>query len=155
VNVEAKRRLKLESLDPQYTIIQMVMLPGNKAIFTVPVLAFLQSDDELAHAISYEIAHVLLEHRREHDSRSRLWIPVAWTFLTGNVWAFLGGLPIMLALNSWVYWDLERVHEIEADRLGMKLAVRAGYEPKGAVNFWRRLRGEMGTGRLIACSLVS
>jgi predicted Zn-dependent protease len=131
------------------------MLPGNKAIFTVPVLAFLQSDDELAHAISHEMAHVILEHRREYESKSRLWTPLAWTILTGSVWAFLGGIPIMLALENWVYWDLERVHELEADRLGVKLAVKAGYEPKGAVNFWRRLRGEMGTGRLITCSLVS
>jgi predicted Zn-dependent protease len=131
------------------------MLPGNKAIFTVPVLSFLRSDDELAHAISHELAHVLLEHRREYDGKSRLWTPLAWTLLTGSVWAFLGGIPIMLALENWVYWGLEQVHELEADRLGMKLAVKAGYEPKGTVNFWRKLKGEMGTGRLINCSLVS
>lgn len=115
------------------------MLPGNKAIFSVPVLAFLESDDELAHAISHELAHVLLEHRRENDSRNRLWTPLAWNFLTANVWAFIGGLPIMVALDSWVDWNSERVHELEADRLGMKLAVEAGYEPKGMVDFWKRL----------------
>jgi hypothetical protein len=82
-------------------------------------------------------------------------MPLAWSLLTGSVWAFLGGIPIMLALENWVYWDLERVHKLEVDRLGMKLAVKAGYDPNGAVDFWRRLRREVGTGRLISCSLVS
>jgi predicted Zn-dependent protease len=133
----------------------MGIVPGNKATFTVSVLAFLQSDDELAHAISHEIAHVLLEHRRERESKSRLWTPLALTVFTGSVWVFVGAIPIVVALEQWVYWGLDRVRELEADRLGMKLAVKAGYEPKGAVNFWRRLRGEMETGRLVTCSLVS
>jgi predicted Zn-dependent protease len=145
----------LQYLDPQKTFIFNFITPGNKAIVTTPILTFLQSDDELAHALGHDRAHVLLEHRREVESENRLWIPLFGVLLIGGPWTLVGGIVVLAALDRFIYWDMPRVHELEAGRLATKLAVKAGYEAKGAVDFWRRLKGEKETGRLSSCTLVS
>jgi len=39
-----------------------------------------------------------------------------------------------------------RVEELEADRLGVRLADRAGYRPEAALEFWQRMRRKGGAG---------
>jgi predicted Zn-dependent protease len=39
-----------------------------------------------------------------------------------------------------------RTHETEADRLGVELAARAGYDPHAAVNVWQKMLQAGGSG---------
>jgi predicted Zn-dependent protease len=46
-----------------------------------------------------------------------------------------------------------RLHETEADRMGVELAARAGYDPRAAVALWQkmsRLSGASGTPALLS-----
>ena len=37
-----------------------------------------------------------------------------------------------------------RLHEGEADRIGLVLMARAGYDPRGAIPFWERMNAQAG-----------
>ncbi|MES2830513.1 MAG: M48 family metallopeptidase [Pseudomonadota bacterium] len=123
-------------------------MPGGKiAVYTGLIDKLRVTDDELAAVIGHEIAHALREHARERASQQAvagLGIQVISTVAgvgalgtKGMEYAYMGllGLP-----NS-------RNHEVEADRLGVELAARAGYDPRAAVTLWQKM-GQAGGGEL-------
>jgi len=91
---------------------------GRFAIVTTRLLGFIQSDDELAIAIAHEMAHNILEHRAALDAA--------------------GAQRGSQAKHSKA--ATIRATEVEADRLGLKLAWAAGYDIDAAPAFWTRLR---------------
>lgn len=100
------------------------------ATITTRLEAFAASDDELALFLGHELAHAYLGHERTLDAAA----PMR---------AILGraGVPAALVLRT----------EREADRLGMILAARAGYDVSRAGASWQRLAtatGGAGFGRL-------
>jgi predicted Zn-dependent protease len=102
------------------------------------------SDDEIAAIIGHEIAHMLREHGRERASeQSRTKV------LTGLIGAVVGGGEDDLADLSALFYLLpnSREQETEADRMGLELAARAGYDPKAAVAVWRKFRHVTGSGQ--------
>jgi len=122
-------------------------MPGGKiAVYTGLIDRLKPSDDELAAVMGHEIAHALREHGRERASQAAgqsvaagligavLGIGSAGTDLTGTVLNITFGLP-----NS-------RLHETEADRIGVELAARAGYDPRAAVSLWQKM-GQQGGGQ--------
>jgi len=38
-----------------------------------------------------------------------------------------------------------RTHETEADRMGVELAARAGYDPRAAITLWKKMGGAGGS----------
>lgn len=115
-------------------------MPGGKiAVYTGLIEKLKVTDDELAAVIGHEISHALREHARERASEQRVAgsvISIGSALLgVGNLgqqgaeYAYMGliGLP-----NS-------RGHETEADRIGVELAARAGYDPRAAVTLWQKM----------------
>ena len=49
--------------------------------------------------------------------------------------------------NIGVLLPYSREHETEADRIGLILMARAGYNPRAAVPFWERMKAKSGSGR--------
>ena len=119
-------------------------MPGGKiAVYTGLIEKLNITDDELAAVMGHEIAHALREHSRERASEQVV-ANVGITILAtvagvgtvgqkGMEYAYQGllGLP-----NS-------RAHETEADRMGVELAARAGYDPRAAITLWEKM-GEVG-----------
>lgn len=98
---------------------------GDIVGITVPMLAFMIDDGELAAILAHEMAHNLLEHR------TRL-----------NAAGVQRGLMQQLGRNA----RLTLATEIEADRLSTWLMANAGYDPKASVRFWTRYGKQRGKG---------
>lgn len=114
-------------------------MPGGKiAVYTGLINAVKPTDDELAAVIGHEIAHALREHARERASQqmaTSLGLSVL-TVVTGNqATGDLGGTlaNVMFGLPN------SRLHETEADRMGVELAARAGFDPRAAVTLWTKM----------------
>ncbi|MHB1085072.1 MAG: M48 family metallopeptidase [Thiobacillus sp.] len=119
-------------------------MPGGKmAIYTGIIDKLKLSDDEIAQIMGHEISHALLGHGRERMSRAMatqggllLGSIVAGTDLTGL--APVADIALTLP-NS-------RDNESEADRYGIELAARAGYDPHAAIKLWEKMSAASGNG---------
>jgi predicted Zn-dependent protease len=115
-------------------------MPGGKIAVYTGLLEKLQlTDDELAAVMGHEIAHALREHGRERASEQ-----VATAAVIGIAGAVLGA-PSGAVDLAGIVADLtisrpnSRTHETEADRIGVELAARAGFNPRGAISVWQKM----------------
>lgn len=115
------------------------MAGGKIAIYSGLIEQLQLTDDEIAAVLGHEIAHALREHARERVSRAMatgLGISVAGAVLgVGEV-----GQDLMSSVAR-VTFELphSRLHETEADRIGVELAARAGYDPRAAISLWDKM----------------
>lgn len=115
-------------------------MPGGKiAIYSGLVTRLALSDAEIAAIVGHEIAHALREHARERASERLM----ADLLLSGAA-AIVGGGAITrdvagLAYSVTVAMPNSRAHETEADRMGVELAARAGYDPRAAISVWQKM----------------
>ena len=112
--------------------------PGGKIIVLTGIVKKLSlTDDELAAILGHEISHALREHSREQSSQGLLIGILASVARTrvGDI-ADIAGQGIMLK-NS-------RTAETEADRVGIELMARAGYNPHAAVTLWQKMASASG-----------
>lgn len=122
-------------------------MPGGKvAVYTGLIEKLQVTDDELAAVIGHEIAHALREHARERASQQM----VAGSLITVGS-ALLGVGEIAQQGAQFAYMGLlglpnSRQHETEADRIGVELAARAGYDPRAAITLWQKMGRESGGG---------
>ena len=115
-------------------------MPGGKmAVYTALIEKLKLTDDELAAIMGHEIAHALREHGRERVSQQ-----MATQLAVGIASAALGlgqGGSQLAGMVAQVTFTLpnSRLHEQEADRIGVELAARAGYDPRAAVSVWEKM----------------
>lgn len=115
-------------------------MPGGKIAFYSGIINKLKlSDAEIAAIMGHEIAHALREHSRERASEqttSSLIIGL------GGALAGLGSVSqqaASMAYNAAFGLTHSRQHETEADRMGVELAARAGYDPRAAIKVWQKM----------------
>ncbi len=115
-------------------------MPGGKiAVYTGLIDQIKPTDDELAAVMGHEIAHALREHAWERASKSAnaqlglavIGIALGAPDLTSNV----GGM----AYQAMFGLPNSREQETEADRIGVELAARAGYDPRAAIALWEKM----------------
>ncbi len=121
-------------------------MPGGKiAVYTGLIDKLKLSDDELAAVMGHEIAHALREHSRERASeRAVANIGITVLATVAGVGS-LGQKGMEYAYQGLLGLPNSRTHETEADRMGVELAARAGYDPRAAVTLWKKM-GEAGGG---------
>jgi predicted Zn-dependent protease len=115
-------------------------MPGGKmAMYTGLIEKLQATDDELAAVMGHEISHALREHSREAISRqmaTQTAVGVAGAlFGVGQLGQSLGNMVADVTLNL----PNSRTNETEADRIGVELAARAGYNPQAAVSLWQKM----------------
>lgn len=122
-------------------------MPGGKmAVYTGLIEKLNITDDELAAVMGHEIAHALREHARERASEQ------AFAGMGISILSAAAGLgDLGQAGMQYAYMGLlglpnSRNHETEADRVGVELAARAGYDPRAAVSLWQKM-GQIGGGQ--------
>jgi predicted Zn-dependent protease len=129
--------------------INAFVLPGGKVGVTSGMMAFAANDDELAAVLGHEVAHVMANHAAERYSQSALAqvgagiVGAATQNAEGGVVQALGRYAAP-ALQVAVLMPHSRQHELEADRIGLDLMVRAGFSAKRGVNLWRRMAARGG-----------
>ena len=115
------------------------MPAGKMAIYTGLLSKLQPTDDEVAAVMGHEIAHALREHSREQISRqmgTQLGIGIVGAlFGVGELGQTIAGTVADVTLNL----PKSRTAEVEADRIGVELAARAGFDPRAAVTLWEKM----------------
>jgi len=103
-------------------------LPGGQIVMGRGLLELIESEDELAAILGHEIAHVDKRHAIE-----RLQYEMAARKI-GLEGFYRLGQPLVQIFRAGYTKELE----LEADRVGLDLAVAAGYSPTGGVEVMKR-----------------
>jgi predicted Zn-dependent protease len=115
-------------------------MPGGKIAFYTGLIEKLElTDDQIAAIMGHEIAHALREHGRERASQAMAQ-GLALSILGAVAGVSRGGMDLtQLVLNVTLNLPNSREHETEADRIGVELAARGGYDPRAAVTVWQKM----------------
>jgi predicted Zn-dependent protease len=119
-------------------------MPGGKVVVYTGILPIAGNEAGLAVVMGHEIAHAIAGHGSERMSQ--------------GLAVEMGGVALSTALSSkpaqtqqlWmtafgvgaqygVMLPYSRLHESEADHLGLIFMAMAGYDPHNAVGFWQRM----------------
>lgn len=124
-------------------------MPGGKVVFYTGILPICQDEAGVAVVMGHEVAHAIAKHGNERMSQ-------------GLVQQF-GGVALSVALANkptqtqqlfqtaygvgsqvGVMLPFSRLHESEADELGLIFMAMAGYDPHEAPKFWERMSAKSG-----------
>ena len=124
-------------------------MPGGKVVVYTGILPLTKDESGLAVVMGHEIAHAVARHGNERMSQGMM--------------AQLGGVALSTALETkpeatkqlWmgVYGlgaqyglmlPYSRLHENEADHMGLIFMAMAGYDPREAPGFWQRMAAQKG-----------
>jgi len=119
-------------------------MPGGKVVIYTGILPITKDGTGLAVVMGHEIAHAVAKHGDERLSQALL--------------VEMGGIALSKALSGkpkqttdlflkayglgtqiGVLLPYSRLHESEADRLGLICMAMAGYDPRHAIDFWKRM----------------
>ena len=142
----SKYRWEFNLIQDDKTVNAWVM-PGGKAAVYTGILPITRDETGLAVVLGHEVGHALADHGNERLSQSLL--------------TQLGGAALAVAIQSrpqqtqalfmqafgvgtniGFLLPYSRLHEREADRIGLTLMARAGYDPREAVPFWQRMQAQ-------------
>lgn len=118
-------------------------MPGGKVVFYEGILPIAANKDGIAAIMGHEIAHAFAKHGQER-------MTAGYIQQFGSIAVALGtsdkdpkkqqifnaafGLGSQMGMLKF-----SRVHESEADKLGMVFMIMAGYQPTEAINVWVRM----------------
>lgn len=143
-------------------------LPAGTIFVTVPLIAMADTEAELAGVIGHEIGHVKARHAAERmeqqrrDRKKNLWMNLGGAILGGAAGFGLGkalcapkdreclakaaaigaaaGAGSTLLIQQFSYMANSREDEMEADRIGFRTAVAAGYSKNHVGDFFEKLQ---------------
>ena len=115
-------------------------MPGGRIMVYSGLINQLHlTDDEIAIVLGHEIAHALREHSREQVSQAMaaqtaIGVGAAlFGFGEGSASLANAGYEALIATR------FSRTDEAEADRVGLELTARAGYDPRAGVTLWQKM----------------
>jgi len=118
------------------------MAPNGMMQLWTGLLLRLDNEAQLAAIVGHELGHYLQRHAvsRQREARSS-------SALASLMSSF--GLVGLFAQYATIagYLSYTRDHEREADRIGITLSRRAGYDTREASKVWAHLRAELSAGR--------
>lgn len=122
-------------------------MPGGKVVIYTGILPITANEEGLAVVMGHEIAHAIAKHGNERMSQQLV--------------QQLGGLALEIAIKDQpeqtqqIYMlafgvgtelgavlPYSRLHENEADHMGLIFMAMAGYDPNEAVAFWERMEAQ-------------
>ncbi|HYX34740.1 MAG TPA: M48 family metallopeptidase [Oligoflexus sp.] len=121
-------------------------LPGGKVAVYTGLLPYAQNNAGLAAVLGHEVAHALLRHSAERMSQQLLQqgaLSLVGLSFQNSQYRDLIAAALGIGSQFGISLPFSRLQETEADRLGLELMAKAGYDPREAVNLWNRM-GENG-----------
>lgn len=112
---------------------------GKMAIYTGLLDGLKLNDSEVAAVMGHEIAHALREHTREAMSEAVAQQVGVSVIASLAGFGDVGTNLLSQATQVAVGLPFSRAKEREADRIGLELMARAGYDPHNAVTLWRKM----------------
>jgi predicted Zn-dependent protease len=117
-------------------------LPGGHIGVYTGLLRIATTQDELAAVIGHEVSHVIAHHANERYSQQMAAsLGAAVVSVATGVDPNAAGEAANLAL---LVGGFTREQETEADLLGLDLMSRAGFDPRAAVELWRKMENAGG-----------
>jgi predicted Zn-dependent protease len=122
-------------------------LPGNKLVFWEGIFRVAPDEPSLAVIVGHEVGHVIAQHGAERRAQSEL-LSLAGSVLVA---AISKGSPQAADTTARFYGlttqvglalPFSRSHESEADKIGLILMAKSGYDPREAINVWERMQKE-------------
>jgi predicted Zn-dependent protease len=118
-------------------------LPGNKIGVNSGLLKVAKNQDQLATVVGHEVAHVLSHHANERVSQ-RFAVQEGLALISALANPRSGtGQSMMGLLGAGAQYGIlmpySRVQESEADRLGLDLMAKAGFNPRESLNLWKNM----------------
>ncbi len=118
-------------------------LPGNKIGIHTGMLTLIGNQDQLAAVIGHEIGHVLARHSNERASQEMAVssgmnviqaVSAPQTALGQTALGLLG-----VGAQYGILMPYSRVHESEADMIGVDLMAKAGFDPRQSISLWQKM----------------
>ncbi len=125
-------------------IINAWCMPGGKVVFYTGIMPICRDEAGIAVVMGHEVAHAIAKHGNERMSQQMV--------------VQLGGMALSKALQEksettqqiymtafglgsqvGIMLPFSRLHESEADEMGLIFMAMAGYDPNHAVSFWQRM----------------
>jgi predicted Zn-dependent protease len=124
--------------------INAVCYPGGKIGINTGLIDKLSpTDDELAAVMDHEIGHALREHGQAKMSQALVADAVVKGVANSRPKnAALARDITKLGAQLFISLPFSREMELEADVIGLELTTRAGYDPRQAVNFWKKMEAQ-------------
>jgi len=130
-------------VDEPDTVNAWCMAGGKMAIFTGLIEKVNPTDDELAQVMAHEISHALANHVAEQMSvamASQVGLAVlSATALKDNRYRSAALTGAALAATVAISLPYSRAAENEADRIGIEIAAKAGFDPHAAASLWHKM----------------
>lgn len=129
-------------IDDPNTLNAWCMAGGRMAIYTGIIQKLHLTDDEIAQVMGHEIAHALAKHTAERMSvavAQQAGLSVAGAVLGSGATSQAALQGAALATTVGVQLPNSRTQEAEADRIGIELAAKAGYDPHAAPKLWEKM----------------
>jgi len=116
-------------------------LPGNKIGIHSGMLKLVNNQDQLAAVVGHEIGHVLAKHSNERASQEMVVnqgmnmvqaVAAPQSALGQTAVGLLG-----VGAQYGILMPYSRVHESEADIIGVDLMAKAGFDPRQSISLWQ------------------
>lgn len=130
-------------------IVNAWCMPGGKVAFYTGIMPVCQDETGVAVVMGHEVAHAIANHGAERMSQGLLQqmggvaLDVAVANQPDETRA-LYGMAYGVASNYGAMLPFSRLHESEADKMGLIFMAMAGYDPREAPKFWERMAAKSG-----------
>jgi len=145
---------RIEGFDWQFNVLQSEELnawcmPGGQIAFYEGIMPVCQNETGVAIVMGHEIAHAIAKHGNERMSQ-QLMINMGGLALSEALKTKkeetqqLALLAFGVGSNLGLALPYSRLHESEADEMGLYFMAMAGYNPQEAPAFWERMEEQGG-----------
>ncbi|KAI8094195.1 peptidase family M48-domain-containing protein [Thamnidium elegans] len=144
VNVSGMEDMKWEFYVVDSPEKNAFVLPGGKVFVFTGILPIVQNEDGMAAVLGHEISHQIARHSAEKLSFAKI-------LLVLQITLSLFGIDPSFVFNTFttnflMMMPFSRKCETEADDIGLQLMAQACFDPREAIEVWKRMEasGEAG-----------